>query len=72
MSFSISIFIKIDDHNIFTFLFSLSLWFLFQNEIVIEVDVKPGYHAGTKMTFHNRGDQRAPGGEAGDVQVCFF
>ena len=39
---------------------------------VIEVDVKPGYHAGTKMTFHGKGDQSAPGGPAGDVQVRFF
>jgi len=36
---------------------------------LIEVDVKPGYHAGTKMTFHGKGDQSAPGGPAGDVQI---
>ena len=31
--------------------------------------MQPGYKAGTKMTFHGRGDQAGPGGEAGDVQI---
>jgi DnaJ family protein B protein 4 len=39
-----------------------------QRSSVIELDIKPGFQAGTKLTFNNRGDQLQPGGPAGDLQ----
>jgi DnaJ family protein B protein 4 len=34
----------------------------------VELEIKPGYHAGTKLTFNGIGDQAQPGAPAGDIQ----
>jgi DnaJ-class molecular chaperone len=40
-----------------------------QQEKYLEVQIKPGWKNGTKITFHKEGDQTGPGGERGDI--CF-
>lgn len=36
-----------------------------QQEKYLEVQIKPGWKNGTKITFHKEGDQTGPGGERG-------
>lgn len=40
-----------------------------QQEKVLEVQIKPGWKNGTKITFHNEGDQTGPGVERGAFVV---